>query len=58
MKRTATLFTILALTSIASANKGDREEATPTEEVDNEQIVLLNASSQLQDMGGIDRISK
>ena len=56
VKRTSTLLAILALSTLAHA-KGEKE-STPTEEVDNDQIVLLNASSQLEDMGGIDRMRR
>lgn len=55
MKRTAfTLITLFALTTIASAKDG----TTPTEEVDGDQMVLLNASNKLSDIGGIDRVRR
>lgn len=53
MKRsTISLLALLAFTATAAAKEG----VTPTEEVDGDQIVLLNASSKLSDMGGIDRL--
>ena len=55
MKRTAiTLLTLVALTTSATAKDG----TTPTEEVDGDQMVLLNASSKLSDMGGLDRVRR
>lgn len=55
MKRTAiTLVTLAALTAVAAAKEG----TTPTEEVDGDQMVLLNASNSLSDMGGIDRVRR
>jgi hypothetical protein len=54
VKRTATFLTFIALTSIATANDGDR---TPTEEVD-DQMVLLNASNNLADLGHLDRVRR
>ncbi|MDQ3338653.1 MAG: PEGA domain-containing protein [Myxococcota bacterium] len=55
MTRTAiSLITLFALTTTALA----KEPVTPTEEVDVDQMVLLNASSSLADMGGIDRLRR
>lgn len=55
MKRTAaSLLTLLALSASASA----KEDTTPTEEVDEDQMVLLNASSKLSDLGPIDRVRR
>jgi PEGA domain len=55
VKRTAiSLITLFALTTIAAANDG----TTPTEEVDGDQMVLLNASNKLSDVGGIDRVRR
>jgi len=55
VKRTAiTLLTLVALTTSATAKDG----TTPTEEVDGDQMVLLNASSKLSDMGGLDRVRR
>ena len=55
MKRTAiSLITLLAFTTTAAAKDG----TTPTEEVDGDQMVLLNTSSKLSDMGGIERMRR
>jgi hypothetical protein len=55
VKRTAiSLITLFALTTYAFA----KDPITPTEEVDVDQMVLLNASSKLSDMGGIDRMRR
>jgi hypothetical protein len=48
------LISLLALTTSALA----KEPVTPTEEVDVDQMVLLNASNSLSDMGGIDRLRR
>jgi len=55
VKRPAiTLLTLFALATSAAAKDG----TTPTEEVDGDQMVLLNASSKLSDMGGLDRVRR
>lgn len=54
MKRPLSLLALFALTTTAAAKDG----ATPTEEVDGEQLVLLNASAKLSDIGGIDRLRR
>lgn len=55
MKRTAiSLLTLFAITQTAAAKEGD----TPTEEADGDQMVLLNTSSKLSDMGGIERMRR
>ena len=55
MRRTAiSLLALLALTTTAVAKEGD----TPIEEVDGDQMVLVNASNKLSDIGGIDRLRR
>jgi len=54
MKTAFSLLALFALTSQAIANDGDR---TPTEEVD-DQMVLVNASNKLYDLGHLDRVRR